>query len=219
MVKLSTLKKAIDLHVTIMELLNSKGINNSQIRFTGLDGTNAMSGEHKGLQRLIRHDSPHSLYLNCRNHCLEIYLVQLLKYYPKLGELDGLLISLWKTFKFSSIKQAIFDNAQIEHDLKPMKIIKAAMTLWLTHGESGARIILRFEPLIDALDVIYFEKNDAEAKRIRDLLLDPDLVCTLPLLSEVLAPINILSNILQTSTLFYCYITEKINCLLEPLLN
>ena len=43
MVKLSTLKKAIDLHITIMELLNSKGINNSQIRFTGLDGTNAMT--------------------------------------------------------------------------------------------------------------------------------------------------------------------------------
>ena len=110
MVKLSTSKKPIDLHVTIMELLNSKGINNSQIRFTRLDGTNAMSGELKGLQRLIRHDSPHSLYLNCRNHRLALCLVHLMKYYPKLSELDGLLISLWKTFKFSSIKQAVFEN-------------------------------------------------------------------------------------------------------------
>ena len=42
--KLATSKKAIDLYVTIMELLKSKGINNSQIRFTGLDGTDAMSG-------------------------------------------------------------------------------------------------------------------------------------------------------------------------------
>ena len=212
MVKLSALKKAIDLHATIMKLLNSKGINNSQIRFMGLDGTNAMSEERKGLQRLVRYDSPHSLYLNCCNHCL----VHLLKYYPKLSELDGLLISLWKTFKFSSIKQAIFENAQVEHDLKPVKIIKANVTLWLTHGESCARIISRFEPLIDALDVIYFEK-DAEAKGVCDLLLDPDLVCMLLLLSEVLAPINILSKFLQTSTLFYCSVTEKVNRLLQRL--
>ena len=90
-----------------MELLNSKAINNSQIRFTGLNGTNARSGERKELQRLI-HNSLHSLYLNCCNHQLALCLVHLLKYYPKLSELDGLLISLWKTFKFSSIKQAIF---------------------------------------------------------------------------------------------------------------
>ena len=82
-----------------------------------------------------------------------------MKYYTKLSELDGLLISLWKTFKFSSIKQAIFENAQVELDLKPMKIIKAA----------------------------------------------------------VVAPINILSKFLETSTLFYCSVTEKINCLLEQL--
>ena len=118
-----------------------------------------MSGKHKGLQRLIRHDSPHSLYLNCHNHDLTLCLVHLLKYYTKLSKLDGLLISLWKTFKFSSIKQAIFENAQVEHDLKPMKIIRAA----------------------------------------------------------VLAPINILSKFLETSMLFYCSITEKINHLLEQL--
>ena len=95
-----------------------------------------------------------------------------------------------------------------------MKIIKAAMTRWLTHGESCLRIMLIFEPLFDAMDVIYFEK-DAEAKGVCDLLLDPDLVCMLLLLLEVLAAVNILSKFLQTSTLFYCSVTEKVNCLLE----
>ena len=174
-----------------------------------------MCGEHKGPERLICHDSLHSLYLNCRNHCLALCLVRLLRYYPKLCELDGLLILLWKTFKFSLIKQAIFENAQVEHDLKLVKIIEAVMTQWLTYGESCTRKILRFEPLIDALDVIYFEKKDTEARRVRDLLLDPDLVCMLLLLSEVLAPINTLSKFLQASMLFYCSITEKVNGLLE----
>ena len=99
--------------------------------------------------------------------------------------------------------------------MKLVKIIEAVMTQWLTYGESCTRKILRFEPLIDALDVIYFEKKDTEARRVRDLLLDPDLVCMLLLLSEVLAPINTLSKFLQTSMLFYCSTTEKVNGLLE----
>ena len=44
-----------------------------------------------------------------------------------------------------------------------------------------------------------------------------DLVCMLRLLLEVLIPINILSKFLQTSTLFYYSITEKVNRLLEQL--
>ena len=157
------------------------------------------------------------MYLNCPNYCLALYLGYLSKYYPELRELDGLLISLWETFKFSSIKQTIFENAQVEHDLKPMKIIKAAVTGWLTHGESCTRIISRFEPLIDAWDVIYLEKKVAEAKGVCDLVLDPDLVCMLLLLLEVLAPINILSKFLQTSTLFHFSVTEKVSRLLERL--
>ena len=72
-----------------------------------------------------------------------------------------------------------------------MKIIKAAVTRWLTHGESCTRIISRLKPLIDPLDIIYFEKKDPEAEGVCDLLLNLDLVCMLLLLLEVLAPINI----------------------------
>ena len=120
---------------------------------------------------------------------------------------------LWKTFKFSSIKQAIFENAQAEHDLKPMKIIKAAMTRWLTHGESCTKIISRFEPLIDALDVIYFEKKKVEAKGFRDLWLDPGVHVASFIRSS--GTNKYIIKVLQTSTLFCCSVTEKINRLLE----
>ena len=70
-----------------------------------------MSGEQKGLQHLICHTAPHSKYLNCRNHRLALCQVHLIPRYQKL-ELDGVLLSLWKTFKYSSIKQAMFEQAQ-----------------------------------------------------------------------------------------------------------
>ena len=103
MAKLTTSKKAVDLHEILINVLNSKVIDPSKfIRFVGLDGTNAMTGERKGLQRLIRHTSPHSLYINCRNHRLALCLVHLLPKYGTLTKLDGLLISIWKTFHFST---------------------------------------------------------------------------------------------------------------------
>ena len=204
MVKLTTSKKAADLHEILINVLNSNGIDPSKfIRSVGLDGTNAMSGERKGLQRLICHTSPHSLYINCTNHRLALCLVHLLPKYGTLTKLDGLLISIWKTFHFSTIKQSVFGNAQVEYDLKPPKIIKAAVTRWLTHGEACGRVISWFHPLIDALDAVYLDKGDAEAKGVRDILLDPDIICMLLLLAEVLSPINMFSKFLQTVTLIY----------------
>ena len=220
MAKLTTSKKDVDLHEILINVLNSKGIDSSKfIRFVGLDGTNAMSGERKGLQRLIRRMSPHSLYINCRNHRLALCLVHLLPKYGTLTKLDGLLISIWKIFHFSTIKQSVFENAQVEYDLKPTKIIKAAVTRWLTHGEACARVISRFHPLIDALDAVYLDKGDAEAKGVRDILLDPDIICMLLLLAEVLSPINMFSKFLQTGTLIYSSVSANVNRLLERLLR
>ena len=106
MVKLAKSKMAEDLHDIIMKLLEAKGLDSSLIRFSGLDRTNAMNGERKGLQRLIQHTSPYAQYLNCKNRRLALCWVQLIQKYQKLTELDSLLISLWKTFRYSSIKQS-----------------------------------------------------------------------------------------------------------------
>ena len=126
--KLAKSKKAEDLHNIIMKLLEAKGIDSSLIHFSGLDGTNAMSGERKGLQWVMQHTSPYAQYLNYKNQLMALWLVHLILKYQKLTELGDLLLSLWKTFKYSSIKQSIFEEAQMQQDLKPLKIIKACIT-------------------------------------------------------------------------------------------
>ena len=134
-------------------------------------------------------------------------------------ELDGLLISLWKIFKYSTTKQAIFEESQEIFELSPTKILNACTTRWLTHGESCVRVTSRYEPLINTLDTIFFEKGDAEAKGIRDQLLEPNIICMLLLLAEVLAPINNFSKFLQTGMLLYCSVSAKLERLLERLRN
>ena len=186
-----------------------KKIDKTKIRFSGLDGTNAMSGERKGLQRRIRHVSPFAVYMNCRNHHLALCLVHLLKSYSELDSLGKLLLSLWKLFGYSSVKQAVFENAQKVDDLKSLKIRKACTMRWLTHRETSVRVISRFKQVITALDTLTNEKRDEDAKGIRDQLLSPMSILMLLLLAEMLVPINNFCRFLQTRNLNYSLIMSK----------
>ena len=64
--------------------------------------------------------------------------------------------------------------------------------------------------------MIFLERGDAEAKGVRDGLLEPNLLLLL-LLAEVLSPINILSKYLKTSTIVYASISAKVNHLTEKM--
>ena len=207
--KLGTSKTAETLMGELEQIFIDKKIDKTLIRFSGLDGTNAMSGEQKGLQRRIRHVSPFAIYMNCRNHRLALCLVHLLKKYDGLNSVDALLLSIWKLFHYSSIKQAVFENAQEAENLPPLKILKACTTRWLTHGETSIRVIDRFKPLVTSLDALFKDKNDPEAKGIRDILLDPQILLTLLLLAEVLVPINNFCKFLQTRNLNYSLVMGK----------
>ena len=57
---------------TKSEILLNNNINISNTHFSCLDGTNAMSGEHTGLQRRIHNLAPFSIYVNCRCHRLAL---------------------------------------------------------------------------------------------------------------------------------------------------
>ena len=133
----------------VVTFLQSKKIECSYIGFCGLDGTNSMSSERCGLQRLIRHSSLHSQYINCRNHRLALCFVHLLKEFPHLMACDAMLLSVWKMFKYSTIKNEVFADMQRVYELTPLIVLIACTTWWLTHGEACWRIISRFEPLID----------------------------------------------------------------------
>ena len=129
------------------------------IQFCGLDGTNSISSEHGDLQCLIKHSSQHAEYINCCNHWLALCFAHLLKEFPSLISLDTMLLSVWKLFKYSTIKKEIFNDIQCVYELTPLKVIKACTTWWLTHGEALWRIMSQFESLVDLLDAIYNKKD------------------------------------------------------------
>ena len=128
--KLDEWKTAAAITTELEEIFSEKYINESLIRFSGLDGTNAMSGKQNCMQRKIQHVSPYALYINCHNHKLALCLVHLIKEYPDLQVVDTLLLFIWKIFKNSSAKQTIFENAQSIEGLKQVEISKSCTTRW-----------------------------------------------------------------------------------------
>ena len=146
------------------QMFINKNINKTLIQFSSLDSMNAMSGEKKDLQRCIRQISLYVLYINCQNHCLAICLVHLLEQYNKLESVEALLLSIWKIFHYSLIKQAVFENAQETQNMMPLKILISCTTQWLMHNETSICVITRFKPLVAALDSI-----STKIKRIQRL--------------------------------------------------
>ena len=97
--RVGTSKTAAAIMEIIETFLQSKEIVCSYIRFCCLDGTNSMSSERCGLQRLIRHSSPHSQYINCKNHRLALFCT-----FPHLMTLDAMLLSVWKCSNIVRLK-------------------------------------------------------------------------------------------------------------------
>ena len=61
-------------------------------------------GKQNDLQRKTQHMLPYALYINCHNHRLALCLVHLNKEYSDLQTINRMLLSIWKIFKYSSIK-------------------------------------------------------------------------------------------------------------------
>ena len=163
---------------------------------------------------VCRYSLPHAEYINCLNHQLALRFVHLLKEFPSLVSLDAMLLSVWKLFKYSTIKKEVFNDMQHVYALIPLKVIKACTTRWLTHDKACWRIILRFEPLVDLLDAVYNEKRCVDVKGVRDAHLQPQSICMALLVGELLVPINYFSNFLQTS-LNYSSIKNKLGSVIE----
>ena len=125
----------------ICKVLREKGVDINQLRLNGFDGTNTMSGEISGLQRRLQHLVPHAKYVNCRNHRLALVFVYLISKFQVLADVDALILAVWKLMKYSSVKVSVFGAAQTVEGLKNVKLLKAAPTRWLSHGDASQRLV------------------------------------------------------------------------------
>ena len=134
-------KRAEALCQIICEVLREKDIDINQIRLNGFDGMNTMSSEISGQQQRLQHLVPHAKYVNCPNHRLTLVFVYLISIFQVLADVDALILAVWKLMKYSSVKASVFGAAQTVEGQKNVKLLKAAPTCWLSHGDASQRLV------------------------------------------------------------------------------
>ena len=125
-----------------------------------MDGCSTMSGEHNGVRSLFERSTNHFTYIHYQNHLLALCFAHLIPQFEDFKKFNGLLLNIYLLLKNSSMKQAIFDEVQKAYELTSLKLIKAAVTRWLSHGKAAQRVLDRFETLVAALDEIYLRKSE-----------------------------------------------------------
>ena len=213
-------KRAPDIRDKILEVFAEKGIDTKKIFFNGFDVTNTMSGERGGLQRYMRNESPFSKYINCRSHRFALVFKHLMTRYQVVNSLDSLLLQLWKTFKFSTNNKAVLDEIQKgEGKTNTLKMLKACVIRWLTHGKTTKRVSEMFVEIVDSFDNIFAKTHDPEIAGIRETLLKPEMILFNLFMADILHICNNFCKYLQGRNVRFSSLPSKVKNLKEKIIS
>ena len=166
-----------------------------------MDGCSTISEEHNSSQRLLGDSTTHFAYIYCRNHGLALCFTHLIPEVRAFEKFDSLLLNLYLLMKNSNVRQSIFEEVQAAYNLPSLKLIKASVTQWLSHGKAVQRVLDQFEPLLAALEAIYERKKEPMVRGIQDSLVDPEMIAVMYFLVDVLNATNSLQMFLQAERL------------------
>lgn len=76
----------------------------------------------------------------------------------------NLLLNLFLILKNSNNKANVFMEVQEACGLPKLKLIKAVVTHWLSHGKAANRCPDRYEPLLVSLDKTYEKKKEPSVR-------------------------------------------------------
>ena len=121
---------------TIFECLEKNKTELAHSQFAGMVRCSTMSSEHNGSKQNLAQATSHFTYIHCRNHHLALCFAHLIPQFPDFENFDSLLLYLYLLLKNSSIKQSIFVEVLTAYNLPTLKLIKTAITHWLSHASS-----------------------------------------------------------------------------------
>ena len=201
----------------VSDFLRENELDIKRTRFAGMDGCSTMAGEHAGLKQLLAAATYHFVYIHCRNHQLALCFAHLIPKFLDFENFDSLLLNLYLLMKNSSVKQSIFEEIQQAYELPSLKLVKAAVTRWLSHGQAVKRVLDRYETLVASLDQIYVRKHEPAVCGLRDNLVKTKIIVALCFFTDVLLSTNKLQKFLQGSRLDFMEIPSVVNTLIEKL--
>ena len=124
-----------------------------------------------------------------------------------LGEIinnyDTFLLGLWRIFYFSPKRSSLLESFQVIYGKKLLKILKAAVTCWLTHGRASEPVLDSLLEILEAHNQICINTKESEVRSCRNLLMDHKVLFFICLMADILKLLNTLSLVLQKNKELY----------------
>lgn len=141
---------------TILQELESFGLDTKYLVGQGYDGASAMSGQFNGVQAEIKRNCPNATYVHCSSHCLNLSLSKASNV-QKIRNCVG-TVSETVTFVNSSAKRLQSFISEVEEtspNSRKKRLVRLCETRWTERHES----ILRFRELFDEVIHVSFHVN------------------------------------------------------------
>lgn len=107
------------------------------------DGASVMSGKYSGVQERIRSEVPHTMYVHCYAHRLNLCLVQTLQNIPYICNFFNTIQNLYKFIMNSQIRYVLFVKAQKDRNLDVIHLEMLVDTRWAYCYTSIKKINIR----------------------------------------------------------------------------
>ena len=183
----------------------------------GFDGAATFAGKKSGVQARLKKHAPHSVFVHCHCHKLQLACVQSANSTEGIKHAYTTLTTLWKFFHYSPKSCQNLKEIQKVLDIPELKIVKPSDIRWLSHEKCVSTVKKYYGAMVSALETIYQESHEPEALGISKILSKPSTLCAIYLLDYILLEVSKLCKCLQTEKLDLSIISSLVDATLHTL--
>ena len=208
---------AQSIYSVLLDWLKKKDLQCSKLIGMGFDGAATFAGKKSGVQARLKKHAPHSVFVHCHCHKLQLACVQSANSTEGIKHVYTTLTTLWKFFHYSPKRCQNLKEIQKVLDIPELKIVKPSDTRWLSHEKCVSTVKKCYGAIVSALETIYQESHEPEALGISKILSKPSTLFAIYLLDYILPEVSKLSKSLQTEKLDLSIISSHVDATLHTL--
>ena len=210
-------ENAQSIYFVLLDWLKKKDLQCSELIGMGFDGAATFAGKKSGVQTRLKKHPPHSMFVHCHCHQLQLACVQSADSTEGIKHVYTTLTILWNFFSLFAKEMPETERVQKVLDILELKIVKPSDTRWLSYEKCVSTVKKCYGAIVSAPETIHQESHEPEALGISKILSKPSTLVAIYLLDYILPEVSKLSQSLQTEKLDLSIISSLVDATLPTL--
>jgi hypothetical protein len=188
---------------TILGILSEHRIELNKIYWQAFDGGANFAGKRNGVQAKLRVACPNAQYIHCRSHALNLAAAHVADGFKPLKALFSAFNSLWRVVHKSPKCHRKFTEVQMILDDPQLELVRAGDTRWTSNYRAVVAVKRCLKSIVVTLQELHVDAADLSSEAGGLLLTFQNRKSSILIfaLSEILAPMNVLTLTIQSTKL------------------